>query len=173
MAFKAPTPLKQGEKVEFVVRVAFKKSPIDPGGGLPGTGDPTRRDVPLCAKMRADLTSEDGGMNIERSTSETILLSESYVGEWGWHITGVQPGQHQMVLRFVIPDPGGDRYIETHRETITVDVGVMYVVSAWIKDMSAPINAFLGSIAIVGGWVVVAFTRRAKKGKHAPTTGAH
>ncbi|ABK03236.1 hypothetical protein Arth_1847 [Arthrobacter sp. FB24] len=173
MAFKAPSPLKQGEKVEFVVRVVFKTSPIDPGSGLPGTGDPTRRDVLLCEKMRADLTSEDGGMNIERSTSETIALPKSHFGEWGWHITGVQPGRHQMVLRLVIPDLEGDTAINSHTETITVDVGLMYVVSAWIKDMSAPMNAFLGSIALVGGWVVVAFTRKTKKGKHAPTTGAH
>ncbi|MEK0153455.1 hypothetical protein WMN78_00310 [Arthrobacter oryzae] len=173
MAFKAPSPLKQGEKIEFVVRVAFKTSPINPGSGLPGTGDPTPRDVLLCEKMRADLTSEDGGMNIERSTSETIALPKSHFGEWGWHITGVQPGRHQMVLRLVIPDPEGDTAINSHTETITVDVGLMYVVSAWIKDMSAPINAFLGSIALVGGWVVVVFTRRTKKGKHAPTAGAH
>jgi hypothetical protein len=170
-AFTAPSPLKQGETVEFVVRVAFKTSPIDPGGGLPGTGDPTRRDVLLCKKMRADLTSSSG-MKIERSTSDTISLPQQHVGEWGWHITGVEPGQHQMVLRLVIPDPDGDTAIESFRETITVDVGLMYVVAAWIKDMSAPINAFLGSIAIVGGWIVVAFTRRTKKGKHAPTTGA-
>jgi hypothetical protein len=75
------------------------------------------------------------------------------------------------VLHLTIPDPDGSTFIDTFSETITVDVGLEYVVSNWLKDMSAPINAFLGSIVIVGGWIAVVFGRK-RMGKHAAKSRA-
>lgn len=170
MAFRTPSPLKQGEKVGFVVRVAFETSPIDPGSGLPGRGEPTRRETLLCEKMRADLTST--GMKIERTTSDTISLPKSRFGEWGWHITGVEPGRHDLELRLTVPDPkSGDTLVVTYNETIQIDVGLTYLVSTWIKDMAAPIDAFLGSIVIVGGWIAVLFAQK-RVGKHSAKSRA-
>jgi hypothetical protein len=172
MAWRKPPPLQQGKTEEFVVRVAPKTSPIDPGDDLPGTGDTERREPPLCKRMQANLTST-GGVKIERTTSETISLPASGYGEWGWHLTGVDPGQHQMVLRLVAPDPdGGTISIETFSETISVDVGLMYAVSTWIKDMASPLNALVGVIVIMGGWIAVLFTQK-RRGKHEAKAGPH
>lgn len=167
LAFRPPSPLQQGDVVEFVVRVALATSPVDPATGLPGTGEPTRRQPPICERMQADLTSS-GGVKIERASSELISIPEKGAGEWAWHLTALESGRHEMVLRLLAPDPdGGTIIVETFRETITVDVGVMYVVTTWIKEMAPPLQALLGIIVILGGWALFLFTRRWKRGKHA------
>lgn len=167
LAFRPPSPLQQGDVVEFVVRVALATSPVDPATGLPGTGEPTRRQPPICERMRADLTSSRG-VKIERASSELISIPERGAGEWAWHLTALESGRHEMVLRLLAPDPdGGTITVETFRETITVDIGVMYVVSTWIKEMAPPLQALLGIIVILGGWALFLFTRRWKRGKHA------
>jgi hypothetical protein len=172
MAFRPPSPLRQGETVEFVVRVALSSSPEDPALGLPGTGDVSRRQPPLCESMRADLSSSKG-MRIERTTSEIISLPEAGVGEWGWHLTGTESGKHEMVLRLLAPDPeGGSIAIETYRETITVDVGWTYMASTWIKEMAGPLQALLAVVALLGGWIAFVFTRRHRRGKHAANAPA-
>jgi hypothetical protein len=171
MEWRKPSPLKQGETTEFVVWVAPNASQASPGN-QPGMGEPERRDPPLCKRMRADLTST-GGVKIERITSEIISLPDSGYGEWGWHLIGVEPGQHQMVLRLLAPDPdGGTVSIETFRETISVDVGLMYAVSTWIKDMASPLNALFGVVVIVGGWFALLFAQK-RRGKHEAKPGPH
>jgi hypothetical protein len=166
LAFRPPSPLQQGDKVEFVVRVALAGSPIDPGSGLPGTGDPTRRNPRICERMSADLTSSDG-VKIERVSNELISIPREGIGEWAWHLTALESGRHEMVLRLLAPDPeGGIITVETFRETITVDVGWVYVATTWIKDMAQSFEAFLAVLTVLGGWVIFVFTRK-KRGKHA------
>lgn len=167
LAFRPPSPLQQGDVVEFVVRVALAGSPVDPATGLPGTGEPTRRQPPICERMRADLTSS-GGIKIERSSSELISIPEQGAGEWAWHLTALESGQHEMVLRLLAPDPeGGTIIVETFRETITVDVGLVYVVTTWIKEMAQPFQALLGIVAVLGAWAIFVLTRRWRRGRHA------
>ncbi|MDR7160096.1 hypothetical protein [Arthrobacter sp. BE255] len=166
LAFRPPSPLQQGDKVEFVVRVALSTSPVDPATGLPGTGEPTRRQPPICERMSADLTSSSG-VTIERASSELISIPREGAGEWAWHLTAVESGQHEMVLRLLAPDPeGGTITVETFRETITVEIGLMYVVTTWIKEMAPPLQALLGIIVILGGWAIFLFTRRRRRAKH-------
>ncbi|MEW9872779.1 hypothetical protein [Arthrobacter sp. HS15c] len=158
--------MQQGDVVEFVVRVALSTSPVDPATGLPGTGEPTRRQPPICERMSADLTSS-GGVMIERSSSELISIPRKGAGEWAWHLTAYESGEHEMVLRLLAPDPeGGTITVETYRETIMVEIGLMYVVTNWIKEMAPPLQALLGIIVILGGWLIFLFTRRRRRAKH-------
>ncbi|TAP39130.1 hypothetical protein [Arthrobacter sp. S39] len=116
--------------------------------------------------MSADLTSS-GGVTIERASSELISIPQRGAGEWAWHLTAVESGQHEMVLRLLAPDPeGGTITVETFRETITVEIGLMYVVSKWIQEMAPPLQALLGIIVILGGWALFLFTRRRRRAKH-------
>lgn len=56
--------------------------------------------------------------------------------------------------------------METYRETITVEIGLVYVVTSWIKEMAPPLQALLGIIVIVGGWALFLLTRRRRRAKH-------
>ena len=90
--------------------------------------------------MRADLTST--GIGIERSTNGTIALPKNGAGEWGWHLTGTKPGKHEIVLRLWALDPDGhDIAVKTFTETITVEVGIWYVVTSWVKEWATPLSA--------------------------------
>lgn len=165
LAFRPPSPLKQGQTVEFAVRVAPSTSRVNPADGLPGTASPSMLEPSLCESMRAELTSSKG-IKIEAATSDTISLPRSGAGEWGWHLTGVEPGQHQMVLRLYAPNPdGGDITLPALRETITVDVDLGYSFATFVKDMSQPLQAFVGILVIVGGWMTVLLVKRSR-GKH-------
>lgn len=169
MAFRPPSPLKQGETVEFTVRVAPGTSTIDPADELPGTGAPTRRKPPLCEHMVAVLTSSNGGIQIERTTDERISLPEAGAGEWRWRLTGIKSGPQKMSLVLSAPDPGGGTItVKTFEETIIVDVGLTYRVSTFIKEMSQPLSALLTAIGVVGGWVGWIFVRK-RRGEHAKT----
>ena len=56
--------------------------------------------------------------------------------------------------------------METFRETITVDVGLTYLVTTWVKEMAQPVQALLGIAAVLGGWLLFLLNRRRRKGKH-------
>ena len=95
------------------------------------------------------------------------MLSGLDGGERAWHLNAVEAREHEMVLRLLAPDPdGGTITVETIRETITVEIGLMYVISNWIKEMAPPLQALLGIIVVLGGWVIFLFTRRRRRAKH-------
>jgi hypothetical protein len=164
LAFRPPTPISQGDTVEFVVRVTPSSSAVDPSTNLPGSGPIERRQPIVCETMRADLTST--GLIINRSTNATgtIALPRDGVGEWGWHLTGNKPGKHEIVLRLLALDPDGlDITVETFRDTITVEVGYWYVVTSWVKEWAAPLSALVPVVTACAG---LGYWLRKTRGKH-------
>lgn len=162
LAFRPPSPLKQGQTVEFIVRAAPSTSRLNPAEDLPGAGSPTILEPPLCENMRAELTSSKG-IKIEPATTDSISLPRDGVGEWGWHLTGLEPGKHQMVLRLYATNPdGGDITLPTLRETITVDVDLGYVVTAFVKEMSEPLYALIGVLSAVVGLLGYLLVKRSR-----------
>lgn len=164
VAFRPPSPMKQGETVEFAVRAVLAGSPVDPGKGLPEGGPAEYRNTPTCERMRADLTGP--GMDIRRTGSESgeISLPSKGVGEWTWLLTPRESGTQYLTLRLFVPGPNDtDITLETFRERIQVDVGVVYVTAEFVKEYFPVLGL---SIPVLGGGLVWLLAKR-RKGKHA------
>jgi hypothetical protein len=105
-------------------------------------------------------------MDIQRtgSASGEISLPSEGVGEWTWLLTAHEPGTRYLTLRLFVPGPEEtDITLETFREKIQVDVGIMYVTAAFVKEYFPVLG--LSVPVLIGGLVWLLARRR--KGKHA------
>lgn len=149
IAFRPPSPMKQGETRQFTVNAVIKNSPADPTEDLPGKNQVQVRNTPICKKMRAELTG--AGFKIERlnSTTGQIYIPPDGRGQWSWNITPTESGQKELTLTLFAPGQDNwDMNLETYTEPIEVRVGFWYAIGEWIKNWWVLIGG--GVIALVG-----------------------
>lgn len=168
VAYSPPSSMEHGRRDEFVLRVALKGSPEEPGTGLPSGGPVVTAHPRLCALMRADLTGEAFDIERRGNASGLIALPSDEVGEWGWYITPREPGRHKLELRLFapIPDTGGEFEVQTFEADIEVNVGFLYLVNEVVNKWSAPLGITIPVILAAAGAVYLRLRRNRYKPQH-------
>ncbi|KIS28615.1 hypothetical protein TV39_04280 [Arthrobacter sp. SPG23] len=171
LTFRPPSPMRQGETREFVLHVTLG----DPGAGheknIPGPNPVQTRAPIVCEEMRADLSG--AGMTIERAgnPSGEMLVPEQGVAEWRWWVTPKDPGRKTMTLQlFATAEDGPDLSLETFREDIQVEIELVYVLNALVKDWAQPLGLTIPVLIGALGALLVWSRSKRRKAKHAANT---
>jgi hypothetical protein len=172
LAFRPPSPMRQGETREFVLHVSMG----DPGSSheaqIPGSNPVEIRKPVVCEEMRADLSGP--GLEIVRTGNETgeMLVPAQGVAEWGWLITPKESGRKTLTLRlFATNQDGPDLSLETFREDIDVEVALGYLLNSIVKDWAQPLGLTIPVLIGAIGALLVWSRSRRRKAKHAANAG--
>lgn len=177
LVFRPPSPMVQGETKSFLIRVAFKGSPIDPAEELPGEGPVETESPKLCELMRADLIGDGLDIELTSGNNGLIALPAEGVGMWSWNITAREAGTKQMVLTIWTKRPdGADVLVKTLQKTIEVKIGIGYVLGNAVKEWGEPLGITVPVVVGAIGGLYLWWRRRRYQPKHAgsgtwPDTG--
>ena len=137
LAYRPPSPMKEGNSHRVVVRVSGPAPPPDFEPGLPGAGPIRNRDVNVGSDLMANLSGDKEDFQISRVGDDDgkRTLATGTFAEWQWDVLPLRSGKKtlSLVLYVLLQDENRPLEVKTYDETIEVEVSPMYTVVQWVK----------------------------------------
>jgi hypothetical protein len=156
LAYRPPSPIREGDWRRVVVRVSGPSAPPNFEKDLPGSGPVRNRNVSVGSDLIADLTGTD--FNIVRVGGDDgkRTLETGTFAEWQWDVHPLRSGQRNLslILYVRLQDGGPPLDVKTFVENIEVQVNPIYIALQWAKDYGPPTGLTV-PVIVAAVWAVV------------------
>ena len=157
LRFNKPESMRIQQTYTVEATIAGERA-TTPQVSLGDVGSTQSRDVQITRKVRVELIAAPTDFEIKKiHTVDTVLVTPETAGQWSWEVKPLKAGlERPMLLQVfgVIEKDGvveGETPIETHRETINVEVTPMDQVRLFSADIVTNWEPVVGALGVLGG----------------------